>query len=76
MCVFFSRFVVRRVVLQCAWFVPVYRAPNRAVWSQVFEDSCSENEKNAVKPKTGGFVCFPLRSLGQDLAGAKPASKA
>ena len=31
---FFSRFVVHQIVLQCVLLFAVFRAPNRAVWSQ------------------------------------------
>jgi hypothetical protein len=31
----FFWFVVRQIVLQCVFFFAVFRAPNRAVWSQL-----------------------------------------
>ena len=74
--------IVHQIVLQCVLLFAVDRLPNRAPSGLNYVESpCScycfilENDKSAVKAKTGGFVLFSSSELRPGLAGAKPASK-
>ena len=72
---FFSRFLVHQIVLQCVLLFAIY---SRCIVRQIvlyglnyveslcscfLFYSCSENEKRAVKPKTGRFVLFSSSEL-------------